>query len=69
MTRSESILNCPLLQHLPNLVVDIQSMGSRIYVSDVSEAVHFLRYKPVENQLTIFADETYQRRGSEGVSG
>ena len=36
-------------------------MGSRIFVSDVQEAVHFVRYKPVENQLVIFADETFQR--------
>ena len=49
------------LQHLPTLVVDIKTVGSRIFVSDVQEAVHFVRYKPVENQLVIFADETYQR--------
>lgn len=48
-------------KHLPNLVVDIRCMGNRIYVSDVQEAVHFVRYKPQENQLIIFADETYQR--------
>lgn len=48
-------------QHLPNLVVDIQTMGGRIFVSDVQEAVHFVRYKPHDNQLIIFADEVYQR--------
>lgn len=48
-------------KNLPNLIVDIQSLGGRVYVSDVQEAVHFIRYKPVENQLVIFADETYQR--------
>ena len=48
-------------KHLPNLIVDIHSLGGRVYVSDVQEAVHFIRYKPVENQLVIFADETYQR--------
>ena len=51
----------PHMQRLPTLVVDIKAMGSRIYVSDVQEAVHFVRYKPVENQLVVFADETYQR--------
>ena len=59
------VLVCELahsfLQHLPTLVVDIKTVGSRIFVSDVQEAVHFVRYKPVENQLVIFADETYQR--------
>lgn len=50
-------------KHLPNLIVDIQTMGNRVYVSDVQEAVHFVRYKAVENQLVIFADETCQRSG------
>ena len=48
-------------KHIPNLIVDIHSVGGRVYVSDVQEAVHFVRYKPVENQLVVFADETYQR--------
>ena len=39
-------------------------MGNRVYVSDVQEAVHFVRYKAVENQLVIFADETCQRSAS-----
>ena len=48
-------------KHLPHLVVGIKSMGSRIYVSDVQEAVHFVKYKSADNQLVIFADEVYQR--------
>ena len=48
-------------KHLPHLVVDIKTMGSRIYVSDVQEAVHFVKYKAADNQLVIFADEVYQR--------
>lgn len=48
-------------KHIPNLIVDIHSLGSHIYVSDIQEAVHFVRYKPVENQLVVFADETCQR--------
>lgn len=48
-------------KHLPNLVVDIKAMGSRIFVSDVQEAVHFVKYKSQDNQLVIFADEVYQR--------
>jgi len=48
-------------QHIPNLIVDIKTYGHRIYVSDVQESIHFLRYRPVENQLIIFADDTFQR--------
>ena len=48
-------------KHVPNLIVDIQTMGGRVYVADVQEAMHFVRYKAEENQLVIFADETYQR--------
>ena len=48
-------------KHLPHMVVDIQTMGSRIFVSDVQEAVHFIKYKAADNQLVIFADEVYQR--------
>ena len=48
-------------KHIPNLIVDIHCLGGRVYVSDVQEAVHFIRYKQEENQLVIFADETYQR--------
>ena len=36
-------------------------MGNRVYVSDVQEGVHFVRYKAAENQLIIFADETLPR--------
>ena len=36
-------------------------MGARIYVSDVQEAVHFVRYRHHENQLVIFADECVPR--------
>lgn len=48
-------------KHLPNLVVDIKVMGNRVYVSDVQEGLHFMKYKPLENQIVIFADETMPR--------
>uniref|UniRef100_A0A914UNU2 Cleavage/polyadenylation specificity factor A subunit C-terminal domain-containing protein n=1 Tax=Plectus sambesii TaxID=2011161 RepID=A0A914UNU2_9BILA len=50
-----------LLLHLPNTIVDIKTMGQRIVVSDVQESIHFIRYKPHENQLIIFADDTTPR--------
>lgn len=48
-------------KHIPNLIVDIKTIGNRVYVSDVQESVHYVRYRPSENQLVIFADDTYQR--------
>ena len=48
------------LQHIPNMVVGIQTFGDRIVVSDVQESVHFVKYRPAENQLVIFADDTTQ---------
>lgn len=43
------------------MIVGLQTMGQRIYVSDVQESVLFVRYKQHENQLIIFADDTHQR--------
>ncbi|XP_065348507.1 splicing factor 3B subunit 3 [Cloeon dipterum] len=48
-------------KHIPNMIVNIQSIGHRIYVSDVQESVYSVRYKRSENQLIIFADDTYPR--------
>ena len=48
-------------KNIGNLIVDIHTLGGRVYVSDVQEGVHFVRYKPKGNLLMIFADETYQR--------
>jgi len=49
------------LQHIPNCIVAIHSMGSRIVVSDSQDSFHFVRYKRTENQLIVFADDTNQR--------
>ena len=48
-------------KHLPSCVTNIQALGQRVYVSDVQESVHFVRYKRMENQLIIFADDTNPR--------
>lgn len=50
-----------MFQHIPNLIVNIQAMGHRIFVSDVQESVYMVRYKRQENQLIIFADDTHPR--------
>ncbi|KDR20301.1 splicing factor 3B subunit 3 [Zootermopsis nevadensis] len=48
-------------KHIPNLIVNIQAMGRRIFVSDVQESLYMVRYKRQENQLIIFADDTHPR--------
>lgn len=48
-------------KHIPNYIANIQSMGQRIYVSDIQESVFYVKYKRNENQLVIFADDTYPR--------
>ena len=48
-------------QHIPHIVVGIQTIGDRILVSDVQESVHFVKYRRSENQLVIFADDTSPR--------
>lgn len=46
---------------LPTDVASIQTCGSRIYVGDAYESVHFMKYKSTENKLYIFADDSIPR--------
>ncbi len=39
----------------------MSSIGSRVFVGDIQESVHFVKYKRQDNQLVIFADETNPR--------
>ncbi|GAU95977.1 hypothetical protein RvY_07491 [Ramazzottius varieornatus] len=48
-------------KQIPNMITDVKTMGSRLYVSDVNESVHFVKYKAKENVLNIFADDTVPR--------
>lgn len=48
-------------KHIPNNIVNIQTRGHRVFVSDVQESVYFVRYKRNDNQLVIFADDTFPR--------
>jgi len=50
-----------LQQHIPNYIVGIHAVGHRILVCDVQESVHWVRYRRHENQLVVFADDTYPR--------
>lgn len=47
----------------PNCVVRLHCIpgSDRIYVGDVSESVHYVKYKRAENALVIFADDTMPR--------
>ncbi|KAI4826005.1 hypothetical protein KUCAC02_021664, partial [Chaenocephalus aceratus] len=48
-------------KHVPNLVTSIHTIGQRVIVTDVSESLFWVRYRRNENQLIIFADDTYPR--------
>jgi splicing factor 3B subunit 3 len=48
-------------QVAPNLIVGLQTQGSRIIVSDVQESVIYVVYKFQENQLIPFADDLIAR--------
>ena len=45
----------------PNTIVDLQTQGSRIVVSDVREGVTYVVYKFQENVLIPFVDDTVSR--------
>ncbi|KAI9701055.1 MAG: pre-mRNA-splicing factor rse1 [Candelina mexicana] len=48
-------------QVVPNIIVGLQTQGSRIIVSDVQESVVYVVYKFQENRLIPFADDTVPR--------
>ncbi len=48
-------------QVAPNLIVGLQTQGSRIIVSDVQESVTFVVYKYQENRLIPFVDDVIAR--------
>lgn len=51
----------PVFQHIPNRIVSLHAVGQRVLVCDIQESVHWVRYRRSENQLVIFADDTYPR--------
>ncbi|XP_057289205.1 splicing factor 3B subunit 3-like isoform X4 [Pezoporus wallicus] len=48
-------------KHIANYICGIQTIGHRVIVSDVQDSFIWVRYKRNENQLIIFADDTYPR--------
>ncbi|KAL2181671.1 CPSF A subunit region-domain-containing protein [Thermothelomyces heterothallicus CBS 202.75] len=45
----------------PQLIVTLQTQGSRIIVGDVQQGVTYVVYKPESNKLLVFADDTINR--------
>jgi splicing factor 3B subunit 3 len=48
-------------KQFPTAVVRIHTLGDRIYVGDMCESVHFVKYRRAENVLAIFADDSFPR--------
>ncbi|CAF0767120.1 unnamed protein product [Didymodactylos carnosus] len=48
-------------KNVPNHIITLHTMGHRVFATDVQESVHFIRYKKMENQLIVFADDTSPR--------
>lgn len=48
-------------KQIPNFILQIQTMGPRIFVCDSQESCFFMRYKHEDNQIIIFADDTLPR--------
>jgi splicing factor 3B subunit 3 len=45
----------------PVAIVRILTNGDRIYVGDLCDSVHFVKYKKQENVLSLFCDDTTPR--------
>ncbi len=48
-------------KNFPTMITKINTAGDRIYVGDMNESFHFVKYKREENQLVIFADDYVPR--------
>lgn len=59
-TIASSFLQCEN-KTFPNHIVSIKSQGSRVYVGDITESFHFVKYKHQENLLVTFADDVSPR--------
>lgn len=44
-------------KNFPQAIVKLVTCGDRVYVGDMVESVHFVRYKKQESSLIIFADD------------
>ncbi|CAG8605229.1 6855_t:CDS:10 [Paraglomus brasilianum] len=46
---------------IPNCVVGLHTQGNRIIVNDIQESIHYASYRPHDNRIIIFADDTTPR--------
>lgn len=49
-------------KRFPNSIISIHTYRDRIYVGDILESFHYCKYRRDENQLYIFADDSYPRK-------
>ncbi|KAI9136953.1 CPSF A subunit region-domain-containing protein [Paraphysoderma sedebokerense] len=45
----------------PNLIVSLETQGSRIVIGDISESFHYATYRQMDNRIIVFADDTTSR--------
>ena len=50
-----------LIRRLPNFVKTLHAEGDRIFVGDLQESFHFMRYKKADNALYVYADDIVPR--------
>jgi hypothetical protein len=50
-----------VMQALPTFVHSIHVNGDRVFVGDMAESVHFLKFKRSDNALVVFADDYSSR--------
>ncbi|KAJ7522261.1 hypothetical protein O6H91_18G003700 [Diphasiastrum complanatum] len=48
-------------KNFPNTIISIHTYGDRIYVGDIQESFHYVKYRRDENQLYTFADDNCPR--------
>mmetsp|Transcript_8533 Transcript_8533/g.28705 ORF Transcript_8533/g.28705 Transcript_8533/m.28705 type:complete len:1198 (+) Transcript_8533:128-3721(+) len=48
-------------RNFPNFISTIHAAGDRIYVGDVQESIHFVKYKADEGSIYVFADDVRPR--------
>ena len=46
---------------LPNFVKTLHAEGDRIFVGDLQESFHYMRYKKADNALYVYADDIVPR--------
>lgn len=48
-------------KNFPNTIMSIHTYGDRIYIGEIQESFHYVKYRRDENQLYTFADDSCSR--------